>query len=157
MDPAERALALGALVRLAAMRVAVATVSFKRIRAYIDAIVPGVSPPSSDDERRAGALAVRRAMIRAQRTLPGSTCLARSLAAELMLRERGLPATLRIGVAGRAAIADVVAGFPAAPGSENTTPPSLDAHAWVESGTVLVAGDADVERYTALASFGANA
>jgi hypothetical protein len=147
MDPAERTMALGALVRLTAMRAALATMSFARIRAFMDARTASSAKPISDEERRAGALAVRRAMIRAHRTLPGSTCLARSLAAELMLRERGLPATLRIGVADPAE-------------SRMTTrqaPVALDAHAWVESGAVLVAGDADLERYTALASFGANA
>jgi hypothetical protein len=147
MEPAERTMALGALVRLTTMRAALAMVSFARIRAYIDAHASGGLPVASDGDRRAGALAVRRAIIRAQRTLPGSTCLARSLAAELMLRERGLPATLRIGVADPAESRM----------STRPTPVALDAHAWVESGAVLVAGDADLERYTALASFGANA
>jgi hypothetical protein len=147
MDPAERTLALGALVRLIAVRIALGTVSFARIRDFIDNRPVRATPPTSDGERRAGALVVRRAMIRAQRTLPGSSCLARSLAAELMLRERGLPATLRIGVA----------DFAEPRMSTRAAPVALDAHAWVESGSVLVAGDADLERYTALASFGVNA
>lgn len=77
---------------------------------------------------------IRRAMERASRTLPASSCLARSLAAELLLRERGVPARLSIGVADRK------------PGA----PLALDAHAWVESEGLVVVGDSELERYTGL-------
>lgn len=69
--------------------------------------------------------------------MPGATCLARALAAEWLLRRGGHDARLTIGVAsGRNA--------------------SLDAHAWVESGGIVVAGD-DIRRYQRLATFDAGA
>ena len=80
-------------------------------------------------------------MSRAERTLPGSTCLARSLAAEWLLRAQGLDAKLSIGVATAAPSAAL----------------PLDAHAWVESEGLVIAGDGELDRYAALVSFGAPA
>ena len=80
-------------------------------------------------------------MRRAERTLPGSTCLARSLAAEWLLHEQGLGAKLVIGVA------------TATPGAKLP----LDAHAWVESEGLVIAGDGELDRYAALVSFGSPA
>ena len=112
--------------------------SFSAIRRYVES-QSGSSAVSDTDWPRA----VRRAGQRAARTLPGSSCLARSLVAELLLRRGGHPATLRIGVAALP-VAEVVGAARA----------DLDAHAWVESGGLLVAGDADLDRYTELVRFG---
>ena len=86
-------------------------------------------------------LSVRRAVLRASRSLPGSSCLAQSLVAERLLREGGHGARLSIGVANR--------------GGSIASPIALDAHAWVESGGVLVTGDDPHEQYRVLATFGA--
>jgi hypothetical protein len=134
----ERGLALRAIGWLALARAALVVVSFARLRRWIE---------SRDAPPRAATQAdwpqfVRRAVTRAARTLPGSTCLARALVAEWLLRVGGHPARLTIGV-----VRGQVSGAERA----------LDAHAWVESGGVLVAGDADLERYTHLATFGGGA
>jgi hypothetical protein len=85
------------------------------------------------DVQDAIAAHVGDAVRRAARRLPGTTCLVDALAAELMLRRRGVPSTLHIGV--RAPLA--------------ATP--LDAHAWLEcGGTVVVGGQADVAEYRIL-------
>lgn len=95
-----------------------------------------VAPHGAD---RARAVAVRRAIERASRSLPGCTCLVQSVAAARLLRAEGLPAELTIGVArGHAGVRS-----------------GLDAHAWVTSGDVVVAGDTDVTAYTALTHVGA--
>lgn len=120
------------------MRVALRVMSFTTIRRYVESR-SGLSAVSDADWPRA----VRRAGQRAARTLPGSSCLARSLVGELLLRRGGHPATLRIGVA----------ALPAANGV-GITRAELDAHAWVESAGLLVAGDADLGRYTELTRFG---
>lgn len=127
-------MAVRAILRLATMRGILRFAPFDRVRRFIDSRPRGTTPP----DPRAAALTVRRAMSRAERTLPGSTCLARSLAAEWLLGEHGLGAKLSIGVA------------TATPGAALP----LDAHAWVESEGLIIAGDGELARYAALVAFG---
>ena len=85
-------------------------------------------PPDPMIARRVGA-AVRAAA----RRLPGSTCLVEAVAAEAMLKRRGVPSTLHIGVR--------------AP--SDATP--LDAHAWLEcAGSIVVGDQADLIEYRIL-------
>jgi hypothetical protein len=70
---------------------------------------------------------------RASRAIPGATCLTQALAAQLLLSRRGLPSRLRIGVT-------------RAHGG------GLRAHAWLESGGVVVIGGPGVEAYTPLSA-----
>ena len=133
----ERRLALRAIGWLALARAALILMSFARLRRWAETRDPPPRAAETDWPHH-----VRRALSRAARTLPGSTCLARSLVAERLLRAGGHAARLTIGVA-RGPLS----------GAERT----LDAHAWVESGGVLVAGDAELERYTHLATFGGDA
>jgi transglutaminase superfamily protein len=136
LPAAEKTLAARAILCLAVTRVALRLLSFDRARALM-AGRAAVGPRSNN----AWPLAVRRAVLRASRSLPGSSCLAQSLVAERLLRRGGSHARLTIGVA-PASAAD----------AERVT---LDAHAWVESGGVLVTGDDPHERYRILATFGA--
>lgn len=123
--------ALRALGTLALVRVALGLLPFSRVRAVID----GLSGEPHNAPDPGVARAVRRAVDRAARTIPGSACLAQSLTAELLLRRAGQSARLSIGVA-----AD---GRP------------LDAHAWVESAGVLVTGDLeDLGKYRTLTVLG---
>ena len=138
LAPGERWLALRALAWLIVVRVALRGMSFITIRRYVESRSGSSAVADADWPR-----AVRRAGQRAARTLPGSSCLARSLVGELLLLRGGHPATLRIGVA----------ALPAAHAG-GITRAQLDAHAWVESAGLLVAGDADLGRYTELARFG---
>jgi hypothetical protein len=130
----EQWFALRALGVLAGVRVALWLLPFGRLRAVIDRLSSAATAaPVVPDPARARA--VRRAVDRAARTIPGSACLAQALTAELLLRRDGQPARVSIGVAPD--------GQP------------LDAHAWVESAGVLVTGDsAGLGTYRTLAVFG---
>lgn len=142
----EKALALRAISVLAFARVALRVLPFDRVRA----LMAGRSAVGARSDN-AWPLAVRRAVLRASRSLPGSSCLAQSLVAERLLRRGGSPACLSIGVAPvDATNADAVNA-----GAANFPRVTLDAHAWVESGGVLVTGDDPRERYRILATFGA--
>lgn len=139
----ERRLALRALGWIIVARVGLHLMPFTTLRARI-----------AGETRRglagggASPLAVRRAVLRASRSLPGTTCLAQSLVAERLLRAAGHAAQLSIGVA-----PEVIDGIK--PGVARPGRTSLDAHAWVESGGVLVTGDDPHGRYHILATFGA--
>lgn len=97
----------------------------------------------------ATAKAVKRAVERAARTLPGSACLALALTAEVLLRRAGQSVEVLIGVAPGAAAADN--------GTASPAPSALDAHAWVRCAGVVVTGErADLAAYRTLAVFGAD-
>ena len=128
----DRALALRAILWLGLMRVALPLVSLQRLRSWTErrAVLHAERQPASVRE-------IRRAMSRAERTLPSATCLARSLAAELLLRSAGHTTRLSIGVA-----------------DPTKRELSLDAHAWIESDGLVVAGDnAELGRYSVLVTF----
>ena len=72
----------------------------------------------------------------ARRTPWRSTCLIRALAGRAMLRRRGIPSTLYLGVNPR----------PIGSGG-------LTAHAWLRSGTMLVVGGREKEGFTEVACF----
>ena len=130
MPRGERALALEALWTLALVRAGLRLLSFRRLRARIERA--GGAQGAADELQ---ARAVRRAVDRAARTVPGSACLAQALTAEVMLRRAGCAVRTSIGV------------------SHGGRP--LDAHAWVQSAGVLVTGDAeDLGKYTTLLVFG---
>jgi hypothetical protein len=85
----------------------------------------GQGPPGKDT-----ALAVRGAIRSATARLPVKpTCLVQSLAAASMLRRRGLAHHLHIGA---------------------RMDPDFQAHAWVEAGGLVVAGEGDVGSYSVL-------
>ncbi len=126
----ERGLALRALWTLALVRVGLRLLSFRRLRARIERA--GGACGSVDEPF---ARAVRRAVDRAARSIPGSACLAQALAAEVLLRRGGREVRTSIGVARDGRL--------------------LAAHAWVESAGVLVTGDAaDLGEYKRLLVFG---
>lgn len=133
----EQWFALRALGTLAGVRVALRLLPFGRLRALIDHVAGAAPvPPAPPDP--GVARAVRRAVNRAARTIPGSVCLAQALTAELLLRRDGQATRVSIGVA--------LDGKP------------LAAHAWVESAGVLVTGDIeDMGTYRTLAVFGGDA
>jgi hypothetical protein len=139
----ERRLALRALTWLVAVRIGLAVLAFTRVRSLTEGSLRRDIAPR--DEWPA---MVRRAVMRASRSLPGTTCLAQSLVAERLLRAAGHAAQLSIGVA-----PEVIDGTK--PGVARPGRTSLDAHAWVESGGMLVTGDDPRGRYHILATFGA--
>ncbi len=138
---AERALALRAILTLVRVRVTMRLFGFPRVKQWVDdtSARRGRAPGSAHD--------VRRAMERAARTVPGSTCLPRAIAATRLLREAGLPAEFTIGVAATTTLDAAVAA----------ESPPLDAHAWVQSGDVIVTGDVELDRYVELTRSDASA
>lgn len=116
---------------MAVARMGLFLFAFPRVRGITSRVVQdAIARPAEWPEK------VRRAVIRASRSLPGSTCLAQSLVAERLLLQAGCEARLSIGVARLAGRG------------------SLDAHAWVESGGMLITGDDPHQRYEVLATLG---
>jgi len=133
LPSAERALALQALGTLAVVRLILWALPFRQVRATVDRWAGRAVAPRDP----ACAPAVRRAVDRAARTLPGSDCLPQALTAEVMLRRAGQPAQVSIGVASDGQL--------------------LSAHAWVESAGFLVTGDsADLHQFRTLAVYGSD-
>lgn len=132
----ERLLALRALAWMMIARAGLAMLPFTRVRSLTGGVARGAGNSPAEWPSM-----VRRAVLRASRSLPGSSCLAQSLVAERLLLQGGCDAQLSIGVA---------------PPVERPGGParSLDAHAWVESGGMLVTGDDPHERYELLATLG---
>jgi hypothetical protein len=132
----ERALAVRALVWMAIARAGLSLLTFTRVRSLTAGVARQSAPAPA-----AWPQLVRRAVLRASRSLPGTSCLAQSLVAERLLLQRGCDARLSIGVAAPAA-------------GSGASRRSLDAHAWVECDGELVTGDDPHERYELLATLG---
>jgi hypothetical protein len=75
------------------------------------------------------------AVARVSRRIPHATCLVRALTAQLLLAKYGFPSELRVGVS-------------------KTDGSGLLAHAWLESGGLVVLGGDDLPRYTPLPELG---
>jgi len=122
LGPAGRSLRRRAFLLLVAARTGATLVPLPALRLRLRSLAGSGSRGEVD------AAAVARAVESAALRLPGSSCLARALAAEALLLRHGLPAALHLGVA-RDGAGD------------------LDAHAWVLSGRAFVAGGGDLSRY----------
>lgn len=95
----------------------------------------GCSSFALDEEKSAAVLAVRRAILRTSERLPWqSNCLVRALAAKMMLRRRGLPSLLQLGV-------------------RVGTTRELFAHAWLRCGEIEVVGAEDSAEFSPIAGF----
>ena len=121
---------LAALRLLWFARIGLWTMSYRRLRSRLKAMEQPIdcpAPTASLDE-------LVWCIEAASRYVPAATCLARSMAAQVLLRRHGYNSTLRIGVArGRRG--------------------ALEAHAWVEcAGRVVVGEVENLERYTPLPS-----
>lgn len=131
---ADRALLAETVVCLAAARIAVRLLPFRVIAARLTGEVDGGSvagdPPAAARRLAAAVGAV------ASYTPWRSKCLEQAIAAKAMLRRRGIPSTLYVGVA-----RDPAARRP------------IVSHAWLRSGTLNVTGGDDVSRYAVITSF----
>ena len=130
----ERALILRLVLLVAAIRLALWTVSFARVqrllrRPFVASAVPSGLVAGLPVDRLEWAVRA------ASRRVPDATCLTQSLALQFLLARSGRASALRIGVARRG-----VRGF--------------QAHAWVEcEGHTLLDRSEDVAEYTLLASW----
>jgi Transglutaminase-like superfamily len=132
LEPADRRLLREAGALLVLTRVGLAILPYATLRRALDRYaaqplspaVGAAASRSSDAILRKVSWAVG---VFSRRTPGPTTCLAQALTAHALLGRRGCPSQLRIGVRERG---------PAAPGP-------LRAHAWVESGGVVVVGALD--------------
>jgi hypothetical protein len=123
LAPADRKLAFAALALLAAVRIALWTLSFERVTRFVKiSSVP--RPVHRDSTPRQVAWAVRLA----SRYLPRATCLPQALTTQILLSWHGHASRLHIGVA---------------------LAQKFEAHAWVECGGSVIIGEAErLHRFT---------
>lgn len=141
-----RRLLIMSWLRLVRLRIELSTGPYGEVRARTTRLGPvaardGAAAEARDaehgSEQRLGspkewAREVAWSVPRAARLVPGASCLVQALAAERLLRERGVSPTLRIGV------------LPHGPGG-------FEAHAWLEhDGGVIVGDRDDLDRYRRL-------
>lgn len=124
----DRRLFVTAVAVLSVVRLALWVTSFRRLRGAIERATeprPGASDPTPGEADRIGW-----AVGSAARFVPAASCLPQALAAEALLRRRGHPAELRLGVL--------------------RTERGVEAHAWIESYGRVIVGDHELDRYTRL-------
>jgi hypothetical protein len=124
LSKSEVLLLLEAVGLVAAVRIALWIWPYDRVRAYL-------GRRQSLSEHRQSLPRVVQFISAVSRYVPGANCLTRALAAEALLRRHGHAASLQIGV------------------SKNNSD-RLQAHAWVESGGIIVMGGDEVEGLTPL-------
>jgi Transglutaminase-like superfamily len=135
-SPAQRWLLVEALLRLAVGRAATVAIPFRRT-AKILGLDDGESMAVVGVDQAQEAARVGWALrVAATRTPWQSTCLAQALAATSMLRHRGIPATLFLGVA-----------------KDPSSPPGMAAHAWVRCGDSIITGADERDRFTQVGAF----
>lgn len=128
--------ALGELVRAKLM---VHTIPFRHLARTLGRTPAETSPTISAGDR-AVAVKISWAVQAAARYVPlGFVCLPQAIAAQRMLRRRGLASTLYLGVAPDPKKAE-----------------AITAHAWLRIGDKIVTGEREAARHRALAWFGAD-
>lgn len=131
LPPAQRAFLMRTLGLVGLVRLGLWVLPFRVMRAATEnASAPRVSSDSKNVET---VDEVAWAVVAASRYVPFASCLTQALASQVLLRRRGYPALLHIGVA-------------------RTEQGRVEAHAWIESdGRVVVGGENSPRRYTILA------
>ncbi|HXA97940.1 MAG TPA: lasso peptide biosynthesis B2 protein [Candidatus Dormibacteraeota bacterium] len=131
LSSGDQRLLVMAAVLLAAIRLGLAVLPYRKIRGLVDHLARVGSrhhpAPTASPERIAWAVT------RASHAVPAATCLPQALAARVLLERRGHPARVRVGIS-------------------RTEGDRLLAHAWVESEGRIVLGGADLARYTRLSA-----
>jgi hypothetical protein len=132
LSPADRLLLREALTLLTLVRCGLVVLPFSALRRLLHGYAAPIGAEPDVPARVAWAMGAL------SRRAPGpTTCLAQALVADALLRRRGERSALRIGVKKRGAAAAS----------------RLDAHAWVESGELIVVGRLDdLAEYSVLAA-----
>jgi hypothetical protein len=122
-----------AMMRLAVARLMIVALPFRMTAARLGELE--TETPHEDDPAAQAALKrVRWAVLAASRRAPWRCrCLEQAIAAKRMLRARGVPSTLYLGVARRK---------------------PAEAHAWLRCGTVFVCGGDGATRFAVVSCFG---
>lgn len=133
----ERLLFLEALAGLCWDKARVALVPFRRIAPGLGA-PQHETPPAIAAAQRAVAVEVSWAVQAVARHSPVAfVCLPQAIAAQRMLRRRGIASTLYLGVA-----------------PDRADPALLQAHAWLRAGDKILTGELEAIRHRPLAWFG---
>ena len=112
-------------------------VPFRRVAPLIGRAGPAAnqSTIALTTDERVVALAIRNALARAARVLPWrSSCLACAIGGSLMLRRRGLPSLLHLGI-------------------QSDPRRELSAHAWLRCGEIDIVGAEIASEFTPVAAF----
>jgi hypothetical protein len=134
---ADRLLFAEALWRLAAVRLMIVALPFRTVAKRLGQ--PNTETARTDDARRRELLRrVRWSVLAASRRAPWRCqCLEQAIAAKMMLRGRGVPATLYLGLARR----------------DDDPARAIDAHAWLRCGTTFVTGGDGSRRFGIVSGF----
>ena len=138
----EKRLFLEAYILLGVMRVAILTISFKRLTSSLDQnqFSRNSKMPQQCKCHQQQVHAIRRAIIRAARRTPWeSACLVQALTARVMLQKRHIPGAFYLGVA-----------------PDDTGESPLKAHAWSQCGNIIVTGNHGHERFKIMTVFSWN-
>ncbi len=122
------------------MRVAILTVSFKRLVRALEHHRDTTAARTLDEYQIIQAIEIGRMVERAARYTPWqSRCLAQVLVVQRLLAARGISGQFFLAVRKG--------------GSESANPDSLFAHAWVRCGDVIVNGGRGHEQFVVVSSF----
>lgn len=101
----------------------------------------GKDPDAADSDQVTQAQEIGHMVSIVARATPfRAVCLQQAIAVRRMLSRRGIPAKVYLGLSTDAA--------------QNSVQDSRDAHAWVQAGPSVVAGDQDLNRFAVVATFG---
>jgi hypothetical protein len=129
----ERGALLSAIVWCSTAGLVLKLFSFRRVASHLGQHM-AVSTAEPDATRTAEVRRVEWAVATAARNLPWKpVCLPQAVAAQWMLRRKGIPSTLYLGI-------DPTGNY--------------DAHAWVRAGAVIVTGGPSIQRYAVVSTFG---
>lgn len=132
----ERWLLLESWIFLGLMRLAVLCLPFRWTLRLLG-MVPGETPPSLDPEAVKAAGNVGWSVRAASNVTPWrSACIEQALAGICLLRQKGIPGTLYLGVA-----------------KDPTSRAPLSAHAWLRCGGEILTGDGARELHKTLSAF----
>lgn len=132
----DRRLFIEALLALVRAKLAVHLQPFRRLAPTLGR-AQAETPRTLTPEARAIAVAVSWAVQAVARHLPlGFVCLPQAIAAQRLLRRRGIASTLYLGVA-----------------PDRAAPEAITAHAWLRAGDKIVTGEHEARRHRALAWF----
>jgi hypothetical protein len=123
------------LVFLGLARLAVLTIPFRFLARILGPLAKSDGHGAARQETAQSTLELGRLIERVARHTPwSSNCLAKAIAAKIMLRRRGVATTLVFGVA-------------------RTSEGKLEAHAWTRSGEAILTGSDGIDRYFVVAAF----
>lgn len=134
----EKKLFLEACVMLGVMRIAILTVSFKRLTRSLEHHTQVQALETLTKTEQEWAIKIGQAIMRAAAYTPWeSACLAQSLTAQKMLQKRRISGVFYLGVV-----------------KDGESKEKMKAHAWTQSGESIITGGKGHEEFIVLSVFG---